>query len=73
MPKNLWEETKDEEGNSSIQLHELRPVSTGCKPDEHYFEFIGGAKREARCKNCTIVTPFILGIHQIKDGKISRM
>jgi len=70
---NLWSETIDKDGNSSLQVHELRTVSTGCKQDEHYFVFTGGSKREARCKNCPTIAPFILGIHQIKDGKISRM
>lgn len=68
----LWKETIDPvTGQSSIQIHELKQVFVGCKDGEHYFEFVGGSKREAKCKNCPIMAPFILGYHTIKNGKIT--
>lgn len=71
MSNNLWDETIDKEGNSSLQIHEVKVLSVGCKPDEHFFVFTGGSRREAVCEKCKTITPFILGLHKIIDGKIS--
>jgi len=73
MKNDLWKETIDEDGKSSLQVHEVKTVSVGCKQGEHYFIFEGGSKREARCKNCPTVSSFVLGFHKIVDGKIVKM
>ena len=70
---NLWEETIDNNGKSSLQLHEVKKIYEGCQEDSHYFVFDGNSRREAICKKCKLISLFIVGLHNIKDGKIYRM
>ena len=70
---NLWAETIDENGKSSIEIHEPKMISQGCRDNEHYFVFDGNAQREALCKNCKTISSFIVGLHKIKEGKITRV
>jgi hypothetical protein len=69
--KNLWQETIDPiTGKSSLQTHEVKTLKVGCKENEHNFVFSGGSLREAVCSKCQLISSFILGYHDIKDGKI---
>lgn len=70
---NLWSETINEKGESSIQIHELKKVLEGCEEGKHHFVFSGGSLREAVCNKCQTTVPFILGYHKIEDGKISKV
>lgn len=68
---NLWNETINEKGESSLKTHELRKVAEGCEEGKHHFVFSGGSLREAVCNKCQTTVPFVLGYHKIEDGKIS--
>lgn len=67
---DLWQETIDESGKSSIELHTPKVVQTWCNPTHHNFEFLGGNSRIAKCTICAHETPFIPGFHIIEKGKI---
>lgn len=46
-----------------------------CAPDAHYFEIKNGGKRVAgrlvvQCRNCPLGKNFVVGVHQLIDGKI---
>lgn len=72
MP-NLWEETINEKGESSLKTHELKKISEGCENGKHHFVFSGGSLREAICNRCGTTVPFVLGYHKIEGGKISKV
>ncbi len=68
---NLWEETKDPvSGKSSLSEHTPRVIATYCKEDDHYFE-VDFKLREATCRKCGIKSKFIVGRHELKDGKLT--
>ncbi len=69
---NLWTETIDpESGRSSLQNHTVRLVQTWCKPVDHFFDQSEDV-RLASCTKCGYSVPFVIGYHQIKDGKLSK-
>ena len=70
LMSNLWDETINEKGESSLKTHELKTLSVGCEEGKHHFVFSGGLLREAVCKNCQTIVPYILGYHTIVDGKL---
>lgn len=70
---NLWAETIDQDGKSSIEIHEVKKISEGCRENEHYFIFDGNRSRDAICKKCKLISKFIVGYHNIKDGKIIKL
>lgn len=68
----LWtEHINTTTGESSIKEHKPKEVWRSCKPNEHYFELSGN--REATCRKCKMVKPFVLGIEKLEDGKIVRL
>ena len=70
----LWDEyvEVDEYGNevgpSTLTIINPKRVSTFDQCDHHYIYTDGGSS--AVCKYCNLGCRIILGIHQIKDGKI---
>lgn len=68
---NLWTETVDQAGRSSLSNHTVRVVQTWCKASEHYFDQSDDV-RLATCRKCGYSVPFVIGYHQIKEGKLSK-
>ncbi len=70
LMSHLWDETIDEQGNSSLKTHELKTISVGCEEGKHHFVFSGGSLREAVCNKCQTTVPFVLGFHKIENGSV---
>ena len=70
---NLWQETIDENGKSSLKEHTLKKVLEGCEEGKHNFVFSGGSLREAVCTKCLTTVPFVLGYHTIVDGSVKKL
>ena len=67
----LWRDiVNPETGEHSLKYHTLKTVWTSCKKDDHYFEVPEPRIREAVCKYCAFIKPFILGMQIVKDGKV---
>jgi len=67
---NLWTETIDSKGESSLKTHTPRVVSTHCAFQDHRVANEFPNSRIAVCTICGKEIPLILGFHEIKDGKI---
>lgn len=65
------EEIDPRTGRSSLQNHTVRVVQTWCKPSDHYFDQSEDV-RLATCTKCGYSVPFVIGLHQIKDGKLTK-
>lgn len=66
--KSLWNEYVNEEtGESTYQEHKPKVIAQYCGEDNHYWEQRG---REVRCKNCGMMSKFIVGAQEVKNGKI---
>jgi len=57
-------------GESSIKEHTLKTLWKSCKPDDHYWEVSLANPRELVCKHCKGIQTYVLGFHQVIDGKI---
>jgi len=69
---DLWTETKDPiTGRSSLSEHKVRLVQTWCRASEHFFDQSEDV-RLATCTKCGYSVPFVIGFHQIKDGKLTK-
>lgn len=69
---SLWkEEVNPHTGKSSLQNHTVRVVQVWCKPKEHYFDQSDDI-RLATCTKCGYSVPFVIGYHEIKDGKLTK-
>lgn len=56
-----------------VALTQLVPLT--CPDGEHYYQFVNGGARingrvEVQCKRCNFGQDFIVGIHNLVDGKI---
>jgi hypothetical protein len=70
--KGRWTEyVNSETGKSSIQEHKLKVIWTGCKEDEHEFEFTGN--RELTCKKCGYIKNIIIGLEKLENGKVVKV
>jgi hypothetical protein len=67
---NLWTETINEKGESSLQSHTPKLVAKYCAFQDHVVDNDFPNSRVAVCKKCGKEIPLILGYHEIKDGKI---
>lgn len=69
--RGIWNEYKnDVTGERSIKEHKLRVVWKSCKKfSDHDFEVTGN--REWKCSKCQFIFTPIIGIHSLKDGKIT--
>lgn len=65
---DLWKETFNEKGESSIRYHTPKVVWVGCKAEEHDYRLIN--PRLAQCKNCGNERTIIIGLHTVENGKI---
>jgi hypothetical protein len=70
--KQIWEETIKPDGTSSLQTHEVKVVRNECRPEDHRFEIPTGTG-DIPCVKCGALTRYILGLHKITNGKISRI
>lgn len=73
LMNNLWQETIDKNGKSSLETHTLKKVYEGCEEGKHHFVFSGGSLREAVCTRCQTTAPFILGYHTIENGSVKKL
>lgn len=69
----FWQETTDEHGISSIQVHEPKLVRQGCLPEEHQYAYDGNPQREVICTKCNNIQYIVIGLHTIQNGKIKTL
>lgn len=67
---NLWTETINERGESSLRTHKPRVVGQYCRFQDHEVDNEFPNSRVAVCKKCGKEISLILGFHEIKNGKI---
>lgn len=68
----IWKERINQEtGESSIKEHTLKVVKVWCLPKDHVFSDPIGGDREIVCKLCGYTAKFILGHHELKNGKLT--
>lgn len=65
----IWKEYVNSETNeSSIKEIKTKVIKRFCK--NHHFEISSANKREITCTECGLVSNYILGFHEIIDGKL---
>lgn len=67
---SLWQETINENGQSSISVHKPKVIGKWCKFEDHVVDDEFPNSRIAVCKICGKQIPVILGYHAIKNGKL---
>lgn len=68
--KGLWNVYEDENGNSSLRIHEPKLIWQSCPRGECYFELTNSPRRECTCNKCGKIVTFIVGLQALVDGKI---
>jgi len=66
----LWTETINERGESSLQTHKPKVVAQFCRFQDHEVDNNFPNSRVVVCKKCGKEIPLILGFHEIRNGKI---
>lgn len=67
--KGIWtEHVNTKTGEKTLKEHVLKPVWTSCKQGECFYE--SSNPREASCAKCASSVSLILGVHEVRDGKI---
>lgn len=69
---NLWTEVIVD-GKSSITIHEPKMIKQFCKEEDHYWEISDNSKRLMKCKHCGMENHFVVGVEEIRDGKIVKI
>src|SRR5579884_2491417 len=65
--------TVEQVTKKKVALTNLVPLT--CPNGEHYYQFMNGGARingrvEVQCKACPVGQDFVVGLHQLVDGKI---
>lgn len=69
--KGIWKRyVNDETGEDSYAEHQPRLVKSWCGEDGHYFVFSAENPRIVVCKECALERNYVVGFHQLKDGKL---
>jgi hypothetical protein len=70
--KGLWSEYVNEQtGETSIEEHQPKVIKTWCPNGKHDFRVVDMNKRLAVCSKCDQEINFIIGKHEVKDGKVT--
>lgn len=67
----IWQRWKnDTTGEESIKEHEVKVVKTWCADKQHIYDNSIPANRIITCKKCGQEAKFIVGIHELDNGKL---
>lgn len=68
--KGLWNVYENENGESSLKIHEPKLVWQSCETKDHVYELTNSPRREVTCTKCGAHTTFIVGLQALVDGKL---
>lgn len=72
IPQGMWEDVVNPRtGEHSLKTHELKVVKEWCPESDHVFVDHIPRNRVITCKRCGVERNFIVGKHQIKNGRLS--